>query len=170
MIKRYVALLQAVNVGGTGKLEMATLRRLAEGCGLTDVSTYIASGNLLFSSDREEAEVKAILAAALEGRAGKSLGVLVRTATEMQAVLHDNPFTGREANRTVAIFLNAPPPHDLMSGVTGRADEDIAPGAREIYVHYGQGMARSKLKIPAARAGTARNMNTVARLAELARG
>jgi uncharacterized protein (DUF1697 family) len=47
-------------------------------------------------------------------------------------------------------------------------DEKISLGKREIYVFYGAGMGRSKLRIPAAAAGTARNMNTVAKLAELA--
>jgi uncharacterized protein (DUF1697 family) len=41
-------------------------------------------------------------------------------------------------------------------------------GAREIYVRYGAGIGRSKLKIPAAKTGTARNMNTIAKLAEMA--
>ncbi|SIT48502.1 conserved hypothetical protein [Paraburkholderia ribeironis] len=44
----------------------------------------------------------------------------------------------------------------------------MALGTREIYVHYGNGMAHSKLKIPAAKTGTARNMNTVAKLVEWA--
>jgi uncharacterized protein (DUF1697 family) len=52
--------------------------------------------------------------------------------------------------------------------VTGREDEEIAAGTREIYVHYPSGMGRSKLKIAAARSGTARNMNTVATLVEWA--
>ena len=52
--------------------------------------------------------------------------------------------------------------------MTGRKDERIALGTREIYVHYGEGMGTSKLKIPAAKLGTARNMNTVAKLTEMA--
>ena len=169
MTKRYVALLRAVNVGGNGTLEMAALRRLAEGCGFTEVGTYIASGNLLFGSDQDEAKVKAALAGALERHVGKPVGVLIRTAADLAAVLEANPFQDRAASRTAAIFLDVPPPQDLMAGVSGQADEEIAPGAREIYVHYPQGMGRSKLKIAAARAGTARNLNTVAKLAELAR-
>jgi uncharacterized protein (DUF1697 family) len=47
-------------------------------------------------------------------------------------------------------------------------DEEIKLGKREIYVHYGKGMAKSKLVIPAALTGTARNMNTVATLAKMA--
>ena len=44
----------------------------------------------------------------------------------------------------------------------------MALGKREIYVHYGDGMADSRLRIPAAKTGTARNINTIAKLAEMA--
>ena len=93
---------------------------------------------------------------------------MVRTAAEMQAVLKDNPFPKAAGNRTVAIFLDAPPPADTLAAVKGRKDEEIGLGAREIYVHYGEGMGQSKLVIPAAKAGTARNMNTIATLAKMA--
>jgi hypothetical protein len=49
------------------------------------------------------------------------------------------------------------------------AGEEVRLGAREIYVHYGESMARSKLRIPVAREGTARNINTITRLVALAR-
>ena len=73
-------------------------------------------------------------------------------------------------NRTVAIFLDASPPATALHDVTGAKGERLALGRREIYVHYGDGMADSRLKIPAAMAGTARNMNTIARLADMAAG
>jgi len=66
----YIALLRAVNVGGTGKLPMAELRKLAEEIGFAGVSTYIASGNLLFKSDLTEKQVKKQLEAALKGTRG----------------------------------------------------------------------------------------------------
>ena len=100
--------------------------------------------------------------------AGKPVGVLVRTAKEMQQVLAANPFEKLEPNRTVAVFLDEPPPKDALSTVTGAVTEEVRLGEREIYVYYGTRMADSKLKIPAAKAGTARNMNTIAKLAELA--
>jgi len=65
-VTAYVALLRAVNVGGTGKLPMAELTRIGEEAGFAQVRTYIASGNLLFDSDKEEATVKAALEARLE--------------------------------------------------------------------------------------------------------
>jgi len=160
----YVALLRAVNVGGTGKLPMAELRAMCESIGLTHVRTYIASGNVVFQSRLSEASVKAKLERCLEAYAGKPVGVLVRTGAELAAVLEGNPFQSAAPNRTVAIFLDTPSPADALANISGRQTEDVALGTREIYVHYGNGMAHSKLKIPAAKTGTARNMNTIATL------
>jgi uncharacterized protein (DUF1697 family) len=66
--------------------------------------------------------------------------------------------------------LTGPPPADLQDTLKHQASEQVAAGQREIYTHYVDGMGRSKLIIPAARAGTARNMNTVAKLVEMATG
>lgn len=85
----------------------------------------------------------------------------------MADVLAQNPFPERPGNHTVAIFLDAPPPTNALANVTGRVDEEMELGQREIYVSYGPNMGRSKLKIPAAKSGTARNMNTVAKLATI---
>ncbi len=165
----FIALLRAVNVGGTGKLPMADFKAMCEHAGCKKVRTYIASGNAVFESKRSEAGVKAALEARLEEYAGKPVRVLVRTHAEMAAVLKANPFPKAAANRTVAIFLDEPPPVDAIENVAGRSTEEIELGVREIYVHYGDRMAGSKLKIPAAKNGTARNMNTVAKLIELAK-
>jgi uncharacterized protein (DUF1697 family) len=163
----FVALLRAVNVGGTGKLPMRQLKAMCEAAGFEAVQTYIASGNVIFRSAKSEPQVKAALEGKLETYAGKRVGVLVRTAAEMAAVLKENPFPQAPPNRTVAIFLDGPPPADALKCITGQNGEQIGLGRREIYVRYGDGMAASKLKIPAAQAGTARNMHTVAKLAEL---
>lgn len=165
---RYVALLRAVNVGGTGKLPMAELRTMCEAVGFTNVRTYIASGNVVFDSKLAEASVKSRLEHCLEEYAGKPVGVAVRTREELAQVLTANPFKSAAPNRTVAIFLDTPPPADALTHASGQREEEIALGAREIYVHYNNGMADTKLKIPAARTGTARNMNTVAKLVDMA--
>jgi uncharacterized protein (DUF1697 family) len=164
----YIALLRAVNVGGTGKLPMAELKSMCTRCGFRGAETYIASGNVVFECDGSEADVKMALEARLARYAGKPVGVMVRTAAEMAAVAKRNPFPDAPANRTVAIFLDAAPPKDALAKVTGKKDEELALGRREIYVLYGDGMGQSKLRIPAAAAGTARNLNTVAKLAEMA--
>lgn len=168
MTHRYVALLRAVNVGGTGKLPMAELKAMCESAGFAGVRTYIASGNVVFASALDEAAVKAALERQLAAYAGKPVGVLVRTALEMAGVLAANPFPEAPGNRVVAIFLDAPPPTDALTDVRGQVGERLALGRREIYVHYGDGMADSRLAIKAAAQGTARNMNTVGRLAAMA--
>ncbi len=168
LVATYVGLLRAVNVGGTGKLPMDELRRLCEDCGFARVRTYIASGNVVFEAEASEAEVQAQLQSALQGYAGKPVGVLVRHGEEMAEVLAANPYAERASNLVHVTFLNEAPPVDALAGVSGRADEEIAVGRRELYVFYPQGQGSSKLKLPAAKAGTARNINTVAKLAEMA--
>ena len=164
----FVALLRAVNVGGTGKLPMSDLRALCEELGFGAVRTFIASGNAVFTSRKSEAAIKAALEKQLAAYAGKPVGVLVRSAAEMAQVLSDNPFPKAAPNRVMALFLDRAPPADTLAGLRGRRDEQIQLGRREIYIHYGQGMGTSKLVIPAAKTGTARNMNTVATLAKMA--
>ena len=110
----YVALLRAVNVGGTGKLPMADLRSLCSDLGFARVETYIASGNVVFASKFSATRVKTDLEARLFDYAGKRVGVVVRTASEMQAVLLANPFPKAPANHTYAIFLDEPPPSDAL--------------------------------------------------------
>jgi len=167
-MRAYIALLRAVNVGGTGKLPMAELTAMCEAAKFNAVRTYIASGNVVFESRLSENAVKHQLERRLLAYAGKPVSVMVRTAKEMAEVLARNPFPHAPANRTMAIFLDAAPPADALESISGRVDEDVALGQREIYVLYGANMGRSKLKIPAAKNGTARNMNTVAKLAAMA--
>ncbi len=164
----YIALLRAVNVGGTGKLPMAELRAMCEALGFAHVRTYIASGNVMFESGLAEAAVKKKLEQRLEAYARKPIGAVVRSVSELAAVLRANPFPDAAPDRTVAIFLDAPPPVDALEQVSGQKAEEIALGVREIYVHYKDGIGQSKLRIAAAKAGTARNMNTVAKLLEMA--
>jgi uncharacterized protein (DUF1697 family) len=166
----FVVLLRAVNVGGTGKLPMSDLKRLCANAGFRNVRTYIASGNVVAERDGREAEAKSALEAELKAYARKPVGVIVRTAAEMAKVAANNPFSERAANTTVAIFLDHAPAPDALKNVKGQANEEVRLGEREIYVHYPDGMGRSKLRIPAANDGTARNMNTVAKLAAMATG
>jgi uncharacterized protein (DUF1697 family) len=163
-----VALLRAVNVGGTGKMPMSDLKDICEQLGFGAVRTYIASGNVVFESRKSETAVKAALEKRLAAYAGKPVGVLLRSATEMARVAADNPFPKAAPNRTMVVFLNHAPPADTLAGVRGQMDEEIRLGRQEIYIHYGEGMGKSKLVIAAAKAGTARNMNTVAVLARMA--
>lgn len=164
----YVALLRAVNVGGTGKLPMTLLVEMCASAGFSEIRTYIASGNAVFSSPESADVVKAALEAELEKHAGKPVAVLVRTAAEMAAIAAANPFPDAPGNRVITIFLDMPPQEDALSTARNVGIEEMRLGAREIYVRYDEGMAASRLVIPAAQSGTGRNMNTVTKLAAVA--
>ena len=164
----YVALLRGVNVGGR-QLRMSDLKAMADKLGYERARTFIASGNLLFASQSGEALVKRELEAALEEHFGKPVAVMVRTAGEMAAVAVANPFADQPGNRVVAIFFDEPQSDEAIASARNVDDERLALGIREIYVHFPSGQGRSKLKLGAKAPGTARNMNTVAKLAELAR-
>jgi uncharacterized protein (DUF1697 family) len=99
--------------------------------------------------------------------AGKAVGAFVRTADEMRIILKRNPFCDKEPKLTHSLFLHEKPAADALDDVRGRAGEEIRLGQREIYVYYPSGMGQSKLQIPAARLGTSRNLNTVAKLVEM---
>ena len=167
---RHVALLRAVNLGGHNMLPMAELRAMCARLGFSEVRTLIASGNVVFDASGDEQRIKAALEAEIEVFAGTRIGVMVRTGEELAAVLAANPFRTTQPDRTVAIFLDHPPPAETLDRVTGRKDEEIGLGTREIFVHYGEGMGQSRLRIAAAANGTARNINTVAKLAAMAAG
>jgi uncharacterized protein (DUF1697 family) len=167
-MQAFIALLRAVNVGGTGKLPMPELKIMCEAAGFESVRTFIASGNVVFKSPRSESQVKAVLDVGLSAYFGKPAGVLVRTAGEMAAVLTGNPFPEMPGNLTHAIFLDKPPAADALNTISGKVSEQLELGLREIYAYYPDGAGQSKLKIPAAKTGTARNMNTVSKLAEMA--
>ncbi len=164
----YVALLRAVNVLGTGKLPMTDLKSICEASGFASVRTYIASGNVVFQSQKKEAQVKTTLEAALLAYGGKPMAAMVRSASEMAAVLAANPFADHRGDRTVAFFLDHAPTQSDLDCVSKQTNEHLRLGTREIYVAYPDGIGNSRLNLPAARFGTARNMNTIAKLAQMA--
>ena len=121
----FVALIRAVNVAGR-QLKMADLRRIAEELKLGSPRTYIASGNLLFTSDRSERALKSAIEDALKKHMGHTVDVLLRTAGEIAQVAEANPFAGKPGNRVAAIFLDAAPPADAIEKAKGAADERMA--------------------------------------------
>jgi uncharacterized protein (DUF1697 family) len=124
-------------------------------------SAYIASGNVVLDSRAAPARVKAALEARLQEHFGKAAGVIVRTAAEMVVIVAANPFPKADPSKTAVLFLNASPPRDALNNAAGRRDEEMVLG------DYPTGMGRSRLRIPAARTATARNLRTAAKLAEM---
>ncbi|GLR47322.1 DUF1697 domain-containing protein [Sphingomonas astaxanthinifaciens] len=163
----FVALLRAVNVSGTGLLPVAELRAMGERCGFGHGRTLLASGNLLFTTEEGEAQVIEALESELEKFFGRRVPVFVRTAAEMRAIARSNPFPDEKGSRNMVFFLAGKPPADFLDRVRGQQDERIALGTREVSVAYGEGIGKSKLKLPDPEGRPARNRNTVERIADL---
>lgn len=166
----HIALLRAINVGGTGKLPMTELRALCEAFGFANVRTYIQSGNVVFESRLSQARAKATLESALEARLGRRHAALLRSLDELVAIEGRNPFPEADARQLLVVFLDAPPPRDALTGWKIPGRERLHPDGRELFIHFPDGMGRSKLKIPFADVGTGRNLNTIRALIALARG
>ncbi|MBY5583419.1 DUF1697 domain-containing protein [Rhizobium leguminosarum] len=164
----YIALLRAVNVGGTGPLPMAELKAICEGLGFSDVKTYIQSGNVLFRSDEAEKVVVERLDDALGKTMRKRPGVMVRSRKELDKIATDAPFPEAQPNFLLVYFLPEKAPGDALETMVAPDGEEAKLAGREIYVHYPNGSGRSKLKLPALKPGTSRNLNTVRKLAEMA--
>ena len=164
----YIALLRAINVGGTGALPMAELRSICEEIGFEAVKTYIQSGNVVFRSSLGEKAVRERLEKALEAKMGKAPGVILRSAGEMRAVAQSSPFPHAKPNFMLVTFLPEPPAKDALDALSAPGGEEVEIIGREIHIHFPEGSGKSKLKLPALKTGTARNLNTVRKLAEMA--
>ena len=176
----HVALLRAVNVVGHNQVAMADLRRLLTKLGFGDVQSVLQSGNLVFRSGGTAGEP---LERLLEAEARKQLDLetnfLVRSAAEWDDAVAQNPFRGeakRDPAHLVAMFLKEAPSGTavkaLQAAIVGR--EVVRAGGKQLYITYPDGQGRSKLTNAVIEKhlgtrGTARNWNTVLRLAALVR-
>jgi uncharacterized protein (DUF1697 family) len=98
----HVALLRGINVGGRNKVPMADLREVVAALGHTGVTTYIQSGNVLFSTaDTDTAKLAAALESAIEDRFGLWSSVVVLSRDELAEVLAANPYSGEPNPRLV---------------------------------------------------------------------
>ncbi|HUK12829.1 MAG TPA: DUF1697 domain-containing protein [Thermoanaerobaculaceae bacterium] len=177
---RCVALLRAVNVGGRKPVAMADLRRLASDLGFAEPQTLLQSGNLVFTcGDGELPHAERRLEREAAERLGLTTEVFLRTAADLDRVIARNPFPEQAAGdpaRLHVVFLRRAPDRagveSLRAAITGR--EVVAYGGRELYAVYPEGAGRSRLTLPLIERrlgahGTARNWNTVLRLAAAVR-
>lgn len=166
----HIAFLRAVNVGGTGKLKMDQLKKMCADLGYKNARTYIASGNLAFESPKPTETVQAELERMLEDYAGKPVGVILRSPEEVDAISKDNPFPDEPGNKVAVLLLNRAATEADISEAKHQTSEQILPNGREIFIFYPEGQGQSKLMLKTAQnAGTARNMNTISKMKQLAR-
>lgn len=177
----YAALLRGINVGGSKKVPMAELRTLFEGLGLGGVSTYLQSGNAIFTADGgDEDSLAADIAAAIEKRFGFTVDVLVRDHAYLQAVLEACPFPAAELQpkQLHITYFSVPVAPERFVSIDQQAflPEEFRLGERCLYLYVPDGLGRSKLADALAKPrvvkgliATTRNWNTVVKLAELTR-
>ncbi|HET9970648.1 MAG TPA: DUF1697 domain-containing protein [Streptosporangiaceae bacterium] len=187
----HVALLRGINVGGRNKVPMADLREVVAALGHTGVTTYIQSGNVLFTTaDTDNAKLAAALETAIEDRFGLWSSVVVLSRDELAEVLAANPYSDEPNPRLVhVVFRNAEPPPELRDRIEAAVKAAAAKGSRDtahsagrvLYLHTPDGFGRSELaqnlmrimtppskqKKQPALAATARNLATATKLLSL---
>jgi uncharacterized protein (DUF1697 family) len=163
----FVAMVRGVMPVGSGVLPAALLKKMGEECGFEQVRTFIATGNLLFVSSASEQSVLRILQPRIDEHFGRATPVFIRSAREMADAAARNPFADDKPSRVMAHFINEQPVQSMIDEARDVAGERIALGPRCIYVSYGEGIGKARLKLPAVKQGTARNMNSVAKMAAL---
>jgi len=136
----HVALLRGINVGGRNKVPMADLREVVTSLGHTGVSTYIQSGNVLFSTAEDDtAKLAAALESAISDRFGIWSSVVVLSRDELARVLAANPYPDEPNPRMVhVVFLNGSPPRDLLDRITAAESAAAAKGSRDTVQRVGQ--------------------------------
>jgi uncharacterized protein (DUF1697 family) len=151
----HVALLRGINVGGNKKVPMAELREVVASLGHTGVSTYIQSGNVLFSTgEADTAKLAAALEAAIADKFGLSSSVVVLSRDDLARVLSGNPYSDEPNPRYVhVVFLNADPPPDLLDRIAAAQSAARAKGTRDsvtavgraLFLHTPDGFGTSEL-------------------------
>jgi uncharacterized protein (DUF1697 family) len=175
---RCVSLFRGINVGGHQIVRMDALKELHMSLDLRDVQTYIQSGNVVFTSDKANvAQIQKDIEDSFAQTFGFPVKVMVRTASELNAIIENNPFQNqavKESKWIIAMFLASDPSitalEDIEKAYTG--PEEIHIIGQEVFIYYPEGMGRSKLtntllgkKLKTM--GTARNWNTVLKLQQM---
>jgi uncharacterized protein (DUF1697 family) len=169
IMQTWIAFLRGINVGGNTMVSMKELAAICSHIGFEKVRTYLNSGNVIFESPLPEAELQKALETALSGKTGKDIGVVIRSPGDLERVVKGNPFQKAVPSQVGVLLGTEPVAKNILAEfvITGR--EEVVPGKREVYVHYPDGMGRSKLKWPLSLiGGTMRNINTLSKLVGLA--
>ena len=177
MLASHLALLRGINVGGKNKLPMTDLREMFVAVGCREVRTYIQSGNVIFQADADVlASLPSAVAALIAERTGYRVPVVIRSAEQLAAVIHDNPVRAvGAAEETLHVLFLADRPS--AAGIAALDPDRCPPDAfvvqgQEIYLRLPNGMARTKLTNDyfdsrLSTVSTARNWRTVTTLLDL---
>ena len=171
---RYAALLRGVNLAGHKQVAMVDLRELLTELGLSEPTSLLNSGNLVFGCARQGASaLERLLEQECEKRLGLVTSFFLRSADEWQKIIAANPFASeakKDPGHLLVHVLNEAPSSKqvaaLQAAIIGR--EVVRARGREAYIVYPDGVGRSRLTTALLDRhlgrGTARNWNTVLKL------
>jgi len=174
-----ISMLRGVNVGAHNRIKMDVLRALYESLKLEEPRTYVQSGNVIFRSKEKNLPA---LAKKIQDGIGKEFGfrpeVILRTADDLRQALAANPFAKRrdvEPGKLLITFLVAEPGPYAQSALRNLKDypEELHLKGRELYIYFPDGAGKSKLPWSSVEklfkvTGTARNLNSVTKMLEMA--
>ena len=173
----HVGLLRGVNLGPSRRLAMSDLRAFLTSLGFGQVQTVLQSGTFVFTGGRKSpASLEQLLEAASARGLRMETEVFVRTASEWDTLIKRNPFPAealRDPSHVLATALKDPPTARAIEALTKfhHGPEPFVVDGRVAYAYYPEGIARSKLALAMdtklGTRGTARNWNTVLKLAAL---
>ena len=141
-------MLRGINVSGQKKIRMAELKSLYESLGLTDVATYVQSGNVVFDSEEQDAaKLKSSIEAKIESAFGFSAPVLIRTGSDFQRIIANHPFKNEEPIRVLVTFLYEFPEKSGLEELCHYEDkvDQFVIGEQEIFLFCPGGYGRTKL-------------------------
>ncbi|MDX2474592.1 MAG: DUF1697 domain-containing protein [Candidatus Krumholzibacteria bacterium] len=176
---KMISLLRGINVSGQKKILMADLKRLYEGLGFTQVTTYIQSGNVVFeTSDRRRKHLQNSIQSAIAAKYGFDVPVELRSRRDLQQVIANCPFAEvdlvAEGSRVAVVFLGDQPAASAVAKLAQHVHppEKLVVMGREVYLHCPDGFGRTKLtnqmiEKKLGTVATARNWKTVLKLCEL---
>lgn len=175
----FISLLRGINVSGQRKIRMADLKDAYEGLGLTNVNTYLQSGNVVFDGKiRSASKVIEMLERKIQSDFDYDVTVMLRTPGDLERIIKSNPFSAQARNdpsKVHVTFLASRPSTGMVKSVevVDACGDEFSVGPQEILLHCPNGYGKTKLnnafferklKVPA----TTRNWNTVMALYDMA--
>ncbi len=173
-MKKYIALLRGINVGGKAKLKMADLKLLFEDLGFEAVATYIQSGNVVFAAKNGKG-LEEKISKEIKSKFGYEVPVLVKTTAEIEKIVKDCPFEKDKKEASYFVLLKKPPQKELVKAAEqlNYPDEEFVITDECVYLYCATGYGKAKLnnnlfekklKVSA----TTRNYRTLLKLVEMA--
>lgn len=175
----YIALLRGINVGSHNRIKMGDLRQLLESLGLKKVQTYLASGNIVFETDKDsKVELAETISTSIETSHGFKPAILLLTFKELQQATKTNPFpkaTSEPKYLHFGFLASKPKDPDIQKLENlKKENERFELNGKVFYLHAPDGVGRSKLAANSEKAlgvpMTDRNFRTVTKIIKLAGG